>query len=315
MSRAERLTALLRWYPQAWRQRYGDEFIAMLEDSLNDEEPTLHLRTSVAFCGLRERGHEFAVIGSSRAPRDQMRAGALIVLVAWLPMVLAGVGFAKSTEHFARVMPGASRHVAQVAYDLSVAAAIGASLLILVGTSYVTPTFVRFLRGGGWSLVERYFVRALGATLLSAGSLAALAYWAYRLDAAARNGGNARYSASFVVVALICAATLAIWTYFALQVVGRLGLSPRVLRAESRLAEGVAAMMVLVSLGAGLWWRQVGQHASWFLQGTVRGVAVSPFSPNLVLTTTMMVVSSGLAGFGVLRIVTARRRSVVLGDS
>ena len=26
---------LLRWYPRAWRERYGEEFLAMIEDSLD----------------------------------------------------------------------------------------------------------------------------------------------------------------------------------------------------------------------------------------------------------------------------------------
>ncbi len=48
---------LLRWYPRAWRDRYGEEFLAMVEDSLDGERPGRRLRLSVAWAGLRERGH------------------------------------------------------------------------------------------------------------------------------------------------------------------------------------------------------------------------------------------------------------------
>jgi hypothetical protein len=30
---------LLRWYPRAWRERYGEEFLAMVEDSLDGRRP------------------------------------------------------------------------------------------------------------------------------------------------------------------------------------------------------------------------------------------------------------------------------------
>ena len=39
---------LLRWYPRAWRERYGEEFLAMVEDSLDGRRPTWRLRLGVA---------------------------------------------------------------------------------------------------------------------------------------------------------------------------------------------------------------------------------------------------------------------------
>jgi hypothetical protein len=30
---------LLRWYPRGWRERYGEEFLAMIEDSLGGRRP------------------------------------------------------------------------------------------------------------------------------------------------------------------------------------------------------------------------------------------------------------------------------------
>ena len=50
------LAKLLRWYPRAWRERYGEEFLAMVEDGLDGERVTWRLTVSVARAGLRERG-------------------------------------------------------------------------------------------------------------------------------------------------------------------------------------------------------------------------------------------------------------------
>ena len=49
------LEKLLRWYPRAWREQYGEEFLAMVEDTLDGRRPTLAIRMDVAWSGLRER--------------------------------------------------------------------------------------------------------------------------------------------------------------------------------------------------------------------------------------------------------------------
>jgi hypothetical protein len=50
-----RLGKLLRWYPRAWRDRYGEEFLALVEDTLDGGRPGWRLRLGVVRAGLRER--------------------------------------------------------------------------------------------------------------------------------------------------------------------------------------------------------------------------------------------------------------------
>ena len=45
---------VLRWYPAAWRRRYGEELIAMLDDTHGDELPR-RARLSLAWSGFRQR--------------------------------------------------------------------------------------------------------------------------------------------------------------------------------------------------------------------------------------------------------------------
>ncbi|MGH3153400.1 MAG: hypothetical protein ACRDOB_22080, partial [Streptosporangiaceae bacterium] len=54
---------LLRWYPRAWRERYGSELLALIQDTLDQGLPTWRLRLSVARGGLRERGHQAVHVG------------------------------------------------------------------------------------------------------------------------------------------------------------------------------------------------------------------------------------------------------------
>jgi hypothetical protein len=46
---------VLRWYPAAWRRRYGDELIAMLDDTYGEGHLGLRVRMSLLRSGVRER--------------------------------------------------------------------------------------------------------------------------------------------------------------------------------------------------------------------------------------------------------------------
>jgi hypothetical protein len=49
---------LLRWYPRAWRERYGEELLALIQDTVGEGRPTWRLRLGVIGGGLRERAHQ-----------------------------------------------------------------------------------------------------------------------------------------------------------------------------------------------------------------------------------------------------------------
>jgi hypothetical protein len=55
--RGDAKQSLLRWYPASWRERYGDELVALLEDRSYGGRLTLHARLELAWAGLRERVH------------------------------------------------------------------------------------------------------------------------------------------------------------------------------------------------------------------------------------------------------------------
>jgi hypothetical protein len=48
---------VLRWYPPAWRRRYGQELVAMLEDTYGDDKLALRVRMALIRSGLKERIH------------------------------------------------------------------------------------------------------------------------------------------------------------------------------------------------------------------------------------------------------------------
>ena len=302
MKRLFDLEQLLRWYPSSWRQRYGDEFVALLEDELAGSTPTRRFRMKVAVSGLRERAVAVGALGD-RAPRlTQRRNGSLTVLLAWSIMVLGGASLVKSAEHSAGAMPVATRGVAQWAYDTAALAGGVGTALVVVGALLVLPQFVRFVRGGGWSIVRRSYVHAMIATALAATATLGVSSWAHRLTTVQRNGGDHWYSGAFLGYALLVSLVIFLWTKAAVVTVTRLDLTGRVLLWESWLALGVTASSLTVASATFTWWVQMGLHAPWFLQGAPTGVSASPWSAHLIVTAVIMVVAVGMALWGAWRV-------------
>jgi len=79
-----RARLLLRWYPRAWRDRYGDEFTALLVDEMAEQPRSLRRPLNVALSGIVARSGQ---AGMSGVP---MRAGEQSPLsLAWLTTAIA----------------------------------------------------------------------------------------------------------------------------------------------------------------------------------------------------------------------------------
>jgi hypothetical protein len=162
----------LRWYPAAWRERYGEELSALVEDTYGpDARVPRRARLRLARAGIGERFCELAG-GHDPDPGDRSRAGVLLVLCGWACFVAAGSAVAKFAEHWDSMTPRTARSLPTASFDaLQWAAAVGA-VLVLVGIAATAPTVVRTLRrkggaggtggavftvgtGGTWALVRR----------------------------------------------------------------------------------------------------------------------------------------------------------------
>jgi hypothetical protein len=299
-------TRLLKWYPPRWRVRYGDEFVAYVEDTLDGARPTIPFVCSIALGALRERGHQSG-LGRHSTPADQSRAGALLVLCAWSAFMLAGASFSKLSEHFARAMPVGASSTARIGFDVVAACGALGMFLVLIGAVVALPSFVAFLRSGGWRTTRAQLLTALSLCVLALGALVALAQWAHHLTPVQRNGGDSAYSLAFVAWAIIVALALVSWVGVVVRSLSGMALSLRVLRIEARLATAVSLLMVTMTGGAALWWADVASNAPWFLRGASYGTASSPLAPNLLVTLTLMLGAACAGAFGVRRIVRSWR--------
>ncbi|HVA05979.1 MAG TPA: hypothetical protein VNG12_04475, partial [Acidimicrobiales bacterium] len=208
--------------------------------------------------------------------------------------------------HFARALPIASRPLPQDAFDVVAALGVIGVTLVVLGAIAALPSFVRFLRAGGWSQVRRPVLRAGVLSALTVGAVIPLSAWAHHLSQLQRNGGDGLYSAAFVAWALVAAGTLAQWTVAGVMAARRIDLPRRVLHVEVLLAVAVAGTMVLITGATALWWGAMAKDAPWFLEGTARGTTPSPFNVQLVLTMALMLTAALVAAYGVVRIARSR---------
>jgi hypothetical protein len=294
---------MLRWYPAQWRARYGVEFIAMVEDDLDGRTPSIAYRFAVARSGIRERLREAGWQVDSMSPEGRMRGGALTVLMAFAIFVIAGVAFAKISEHWDQSIHRGSRHLPAVSFNLLGSLAVACGLAVLIATGALLPNFVQLLRTGGWPAIRRRVLWAASVTSVAVVVGAGLVVSAHQLTTDQRNTGFGGYQFLFAVVAILFAASVVTCAAAAIGITRRLAIGMAKLKVLGVLAVAVAACMPLMTAAAALWWGTMATTAPWFLAGTPAGSSPSPLAANLLVVLVMMAMASVAAIFGLLRVI------------
>jgi len=242
---------LLRAYPRAWRERYGDELLALLEA----EPLTWRVRVNVAAAGVRER-----LRGSGRPE--------LRVLWAWSLFLIGGIAFQKTSEHWQVVVPGSDQSVPTAAFDTVQAAAVIGSIAVLAGVAVAAPSFLSDLRSGGWPALRRPILLASAATAISAAALVAVAA-----------DHDVVAASVFIVSALY---SLFAWTHAATAASRRL----EPLRVHSYLALIVTVTMIVILIAAAVWFAAVTAHAPSFVDASQLTVVAIFMAAGTVLAAT-----------------------------
>ena len=123
------MPALLRLYPEAWRERYGDEVAALLADR------PLSLRTGLDLARGAWDAHSNLgdLIGRWSAMTSRLRSTALTTFTAWVAFCVAAGVLSKVTEDPAFTRAAHSHHNLGVSYGLVQGAFALAALAVLVG--------------------------------------------------------------------------------------------------------------------------------------------------------------------------------------
>jgi hypothetical protein len=278
---------LLAFYPREWRERYGQELLALIEAEAESGRVSLRMKFDVIGAGLAQRLRSSGLRGDELPPEARVRAGLLLVLCSWSAFVVAGVGLQKSSEHWQAATPLSGQALPRAAFDtILLAAAIG-STAIVVGVLLVARPLIALVRSGGWQKIRQPLVRAVSATGLTAAALVAIVIWAHHLSSTQRNGGDVLYSAAFLGLAACGLFTIAAWTGAAVTTARHLPLPSKALRRETWLAALVTMTMATITVATTIWWTAVaGTSSNFFGTGF-------PWT-MLALTLTML----GAAGLG-----------------
>jgi hypothetical protein len=299
--RRSELSRLLRWYPKAWRDRYGDELLAMMEDTLGERPVTLRFRLSIALAGIREQAHAVGLAGETVPQSEVVRAGGVAVVTAWAVFILAGAAFAKLSEHGNEAVAASGSPLAEDSYRIMVVLAVAAAMAVVAGAALAARPLFRLLRDDGGLVLRRRLSVAATLSMIAAAATAGLVLMAHRLPPADVETGARPYGVAFIGWAIVIAAAVAAWVSFGTGAVRRVAFSRRALAIESVLAATVAVAMVAMTVVTGVWWVAVADRAPWFLHGAAPGTPGSAFDLRLALVVTLMVLADAVAAVGVVR--------------
>ena len=269
-----RPASLLRWYPRAWRERYGEELLALIQDTLDEGRPTWRLWLGVVRGGLRERAHQ------ARHP-SKATVKRLDVTARWLTMLVAGGILAFLPGYLASSPPAAQAGQATVALDVLLAVVALTGAVVLADGLAALPALTRFLRAGGWPKIRRRIARAAGATGAAGGGLAGLVRLSGSRSPAQLNA-SLPYSLCLIATILALAVAIGLWASAAAAIARHITLAPRV-RAAQLLLGAVTPTAVSAMVVANAIWLSVTQASvTWLLFAGLLVTLVSMSAPHRI---------------------------------
>jgi len=262
--------SLLRWYPRAWRERYGAELVALIQDNLDEGRPAWRLRLSVIGGGLRERFRQTrqATAASVKRPAWHDR---------WGTILLAGLvcGFLPGDLTLSASAAGAWQGVA---LDAALAAVALTGAIVLADGLLALPALVRFLRAGGWPKIRRRVGWAAAATVAAGGGLAGLVLVSGSHPPAQLNASWA-YWTGVLVAGLAMAAAIGLWAAAATATARHLTLTPRVRAAQLVLGAVIPTAVSTMLVTLSLWWSATQDSVTLLLLAAANLAAVSVATP------------------------------------
>jgi hypothetical protein len=287
MTRMNRNARALEWYPTAWRARYGEELMTLLDDSYGTKALPWKVHIQLRTAGIRETLRASGMSGSPDDAPQIVIGSALRVLCAAAMVGVAGGPLLKFNEGWRVGTPSPDRLAPTLAAGLALAAAGLSALVIAAAVMVVFPTLARTIRQRGWKMVAHHVRRLslFGGVLI--GGTAALSVWAHYLPSSARNGSDNAYTAAFFCL-LTAAVIMVISTVSSVvALITELELAPKRVRQLGRLGLLMVIALCLVALGAALWWVSLATHATFVIGG--------PLPVDLVVDLAVMACGLALA--------------------
>jgi hypothetical protein len=280
---------LVRLYPRAWRERYGEEFVAMLEQSPLSIRDLFDVALGAVDAWMRPQVvHERRLVMVSR-----MRGSVLAVLWAWVGLVVAGVGFRKMTEYDDFVRAARDSALVGVAFDAVVIWAVVALAAVTAGCAPVAFAALRKALAEGRKDVPLLLCLPLlfGAGFLGYTLILVKVIYPALGRIAVQGTVNVAFFLS-LVGAFSLAALASAWAVTA--AVRRVEVGGRTLRFALYPAAVAAAAMVVVLVGTTVWGVTLMAEAPALFSGD-EGILATPTYANWLVIVAVMTVSTAIA--------------------
>jgi hypothetical protein len=283
--------AVLGLYPLAFRRRYGDEMLALVEDSPASSWATFDLLRGAVVAHVRPS----AGISAALSPEDRLRATSSAVLACWIAFAAAGLGFYKTTEDHPFSKAG-DAHLALGGAHLAIQAlAVLASIAVLAGALPLVVTALRQARQV--RALRRARGLAVGSLALFAISTAALVLLAH----SARSWSGTAAGVAFLAWILVGLLSGGICAFAARNGLFAMQVRRRGLLAALACGTLVSAAMALMSIATAIYVIALARDAS-----GLAGAGNGPFGLlsvglSIGLQLVVMVFAAGLAAVSLRR--------------
>jgi hypothetical protein len=285
--------AVLACYPPRWRERYGEEFAALLID-LTAGAPwaaRIRLVANAIGGGVHARLH----VPEGRILSERIRGSIAVAACTAMVFAAAIVGLAKMREGpaFGAVARGSATVAATV--DVMRAATVLAGLAVLAGALPIAWTVLR------QAATSRRpdLIRPLAIGPAAAGGWLALASITARLSAGAHR--NSRPDIPAVAIFLFLgAAAAAVCAWAAITVVRRAHLTPRLLRAEV-ISMAILSLCMTAATAADISWGVALRAADGALFHSDNGLIATPLAPNWAGSTIVLAAVAAVTATATMR--------------
>ena len=267
----------LSLYPRRWRDRYGDEFAALLIDTTAASSWPARIGFMAEAGSWALDAHLHSALGTGgRLMPDRIRRAVATVACAVIAFIIAGFGFAKMIEDPAYAMAGRQHATVGASLDILRGAAVVAGLAILAGALPLAWTVIRQAIAGHRGDLIRLLLVPPAAVI---GWLAVV-----QIIVAFYRHPQAHSAANIAVVALImilgaAAAVACAWATVA--ILRRADLAPGLLRPEVIPMAVLSACMAVVT-GADLSWGLAIRSADGTLFHSDNGLLATPMPPSWI---------------------------------
>jgi hypothetical protein len=265
---------LLRWYPRAWRERYGEELLALIQDTLDDGRPTWRLRLGVIGSGLSERGHQAGRAGRAAVKRWARTGSRPLTVTVGLMVISIPAGLKTP-------LPPARAWQAMAAFDALAGILAFTGVCVLASALVAVPAFAAFLREGGWPKIRRRVAWATGATVPAGGAVAWLTLWLRSMSFAQLSRSWAYLIGAFVTTLALVVA-LGLWASAAAATARQLRLAARAQAAQVLLAAATLTAVLAIVPANCLWLAAIQSSLPWLVVGLANLALMGAITPRTI---------------------------------